>query len=94
METSLWILQVGWILALGHDTVSDWQAALILLGHTSSRARASRVTEVSEGGEGYKEKGKLIGTPGSLAGTAVDSVISWNSLSLTYLTCLSPRQLV
>jgi len=44
---------------VGHDTMSDWQAALILLGHTSSRARASRVTEVSEGGKAIKKRESL-----------------------------------
>ena len=51
--------------------------------HTS-RARASRVTEVSRGGRTYKVKGEPIGTASdSLAGTAVDCVIS-KTLSLTF----------
>ena len=51
-----------------------------------SRARASRVTEVSREGRTYKEKGEPIGTmPDRLAGTAVNSVISWKTLSLTIL---------
>ena len=52
----------------------------------TSRARASRVTEVSREGRTYKDKGEPIGTaPDPLAGTAVDGVISWKSLSLTLL---------
>ena len=36
-----------------------------------------------------KFQGELIGTPpGCLVGTAVDSIISWNSLSLTFLALL------
>ena len=54
--------------------------------HTS-RARASRVTEVSKGRETYKEKGEFIGTkPDRLVVKAIGSVISWNSLSLTFLS--------
>ena len=52
----------------------------------TSRARASRVTEVSREERTYKNKGEPIGTaPDPLAGTAVDGVISWKSLSLTLL---------
>ena len=51
----------------------------------TSRARASRVTEVSIEGRTYKDKGEPIGRkPDHLAGTA-DCVISWKSLSLTFL---------
>ena len=51
----------------------------------TSRARASRVTEVSREGRTYKDKGEPIGRkPDHLAGTA-DCVISWKSLSLTFL---------
>ena len=54
--------------------------------HTS-RARASRVTEVWREGRTYKDKGEPVGTtPDRLAGTAVASVISWKSLSLAFLT--------
>ena len=56
--------------------------------HTS-RARASRVTEVSGGGRTYKDKGKPIGTVADrLAGTAIRCVISWKSLSLTFLALI------
>ena len=52
----------------------------------TNRARASRVTEFSIEGKAYKDNGEPIGTaPDRLAGTAVDSVISWKSLSLTFL---------
>ena len=52
----------------------------------TSRAGASRVTEVSREGRTYKDKGEPIGTaPDPLAGTAVDCVISWESFSLTFL---------
>ena len=61
-------------------------ATLVKMAETS-RARASRVTEVSRGGRTYKHKGEPIGTAADrLAGTAVDCVISEKSLSLT---CLS-----
>ena len=52
----------------------------------TSRVRASQVTEVSRDRRTYKDKGAPIGTaPDCLAGTAVDRVISWKSLSLTFL---------
>ena len=52
----------------------------------TSRAWASRVTEASREGRTYKDKGEPIGmAPDRLAGTAVDCVISWKSLSLTFL---------
>ena len=52
----------------------------------TSRVRASQVTEVSRYGRTYKDKGAPIGTaPDCLAGTAVDCVISWKSLSLMFL---------
>ena len=48
---------------------------------------ASRATEVSKGRETYKEKGEFIGTkPDRLVVKAIGSVISWNSLSLTFLS--------
>ena len=50
-----------------------------------SRARASRVTEVSREGKAEKDKEEPIGTaPACLAGTVVDSVISCKSWSLTF----------
>ena len=53
--------------------------------HTS-RAWASWVTEVAREGRTYEDKGGPVGTaPDPLAGTAVDCVISWKSLSLTFL---------
>ena len=53
--------------------------------YKTSRARASRVTEVSRGGKTYQDKGERIGTASDrLAGTAVDCVISEKSLSLTF----------
>ena len=52
----------------------------------TSRVPASQVTEVSRDRRTYKDKGAPIGTaPDCLAGTAVDRVISWKSLSLTFL---------
>ena len=55
------------------------------ISHTS-RVRASRVTEVSREGKACKDKGEPIGTaPDPLAGMAVDSVISLNSLYLAFL---------
>ena len=52
----------------------------------TSRARASRATEVSRKGKAYKDKGERTGSaPDRLAGPAVGSVISWKSLSLTFL---------
>jgi hypothetical protein len=48
----------------------------------TTRAPASRVTEVSKGGEAYKEKGEPIGTkPDPLVVKAVDCLISGNFLS-------------
>ena len=44
------------------------------------------MTEVSREGRTYKDKEEPIGTtPDHLAGTAVDCVISWKSLPLTFL---------
>ena len=53
----------------------------------ATRAWASWVPEVSREGRTYnKDKGEPRGTtPDCLAGTAVDCVISWKSLSLTFL---------
>ena len=59
---------------------------MFYLYKTTSRARASRVTEVSRGGRTYKDKAEPIGTAADrLASTAVDCRISEKSLSLTFL---------
>ena len=52
---------------------------------STSRAWASRVPEVSREARTYKDKGGPTGTtPDRLAGTTVDRVISWKSLSFTF----------
>ena len=52
----------------------------------TSRARASRVTEVSREGRTCEDKGEPIGTmPDPPAGAAVDCVISWKSVPLASL---------
>jgi hypothetical protein len=57
----------------------------LLMPSYPSRARASRVTEVSREGKAEKDKEESIGTaPACLAGTVVDSVISCKSWSLTF----------
>ena len=53
--------------------------------NVTSKARIDQATEVSRAGKAVKEKGGPSGrTPDPRDGTAVGSVISWKSLSLTF----------
>ena len=80
------IIGIEWrVLILSKDLKNDLLEYEI---KCTSRAPASRVTEVSRR-RAYKDKEEpiVIGTtPDHLAGTAVDCVISWKSLSLTFLS--------
>ena len=81
-----WIYPLAW--EWSFNCVQAWTSFVIFcvaMYHTS-KARSSRVMEVLREGRTYKDKGEPIGTVlDRLAGTAVDCVISWRSLSLRFL---------